>query len=595
MAEAITAASLGIATKKIIEGAVFVVGKATLDSLIKWSDINKAKAISRSIGTHVKELLRVKTIWQMDREVDLTEIFVPPFAVIDGGKPTRFNTAADINFSDGNILIEGMPGHGKSILMRRLAITCLMYSGRIPIFVQLRDIDPKQSLSDRIIAVLADMGLKSLNEGRLGALFDTNLFALFLDGFDELQESQQNPCRIYIESIAKQHQKLLPIVVTTRINEAIENSTGFRRARLQPLSKNCQEQLLKKLVPNDVDRLQLVKAINRQPNDISSLLRTPLMMVILVVVFKAERKVPETFSEFYENLFWTLLLRHDGTKPGYSRLRKTKLGATEFRKLFEAFCYCLRKNDIGVSFSYTDGKTAVETASKLMNLQLESDDYLTDVKKVTGLLIDEDMKSHFVHRTIQEYFCAAYITSREDDAVKQFYECRKGLGYHKWIQELSFLRKLDAVRFYRYFYLDNANKLIASLESSSSKAPELPELWKKIQISPRTTIGEGRFFHYMITMDCDFVEMDYLISFFLPMLQEFRIPPNAVSVNSEGIDPIQLSLEPVFEPITSFAKRNSLIEGLRTVGANALNDFKTRIDEANSLILAENERRKSLL
>lgn len=486
-----------------------------------------------------------------------------------------------------------MPGHGKSILMRRLAITCLMYSGRIPIFVQLRDVDPKQSLSDRIIAVLADMGLKQLDENRLGALFETDLFALFLDGFDELQESQQNPCRIYIESLAKQHQRSLPIVVTTRINETIENSTGFRRARLQPLTKACQEHLLKKLVLDNVDRLQLAKAIHHHTNDISSLLQTPLMTVILVVVYQAERKVPETFSEFYENLFWTLLLRHDGTKPGYSRLRKTKLGATEFRKLFEAFCFCLRKNDIGVSFFHTEGKAAIETASQLMGLQLESDDYLTDVRKVTGLLIDEGMKFHFVHRTIQEYFCAAYITSREDEAVKQFYEFRKGLGYHKWVQELNFLRKLDAVRFYRYFYLDRAKLLIAALEARPNAG--LPDLWEKIHIYPRATIGEGRVFQYLVDIDCDFVEMDYLISFFLPMLQKLRIPPSAIEANMVDIDQKTLSLEPSLEPITAFAVRNSLVGGLMTIGAEALHDYKFRITEADAMILAEDERRKSLL
>ena len=594
MAEAITAVTLGIAAKKIIEKFIEVLGKAAHDSLTKQLDSRKAKAISKSIGAHIKELAKVKTIWQIDREVDLIEVFIPPIAVIDGGKPTHFNTAADITFSEGNLLIEGMPGHGKSILMRRLAITCLMYSGRIPIFVQLRDVDLKQSLSDRIIEVLADMGLKQLDENRLDALFETDFFALFLDGFDELQESQQNPCRIYIESLAKQHQRSLPIVVTTRINETIENSTGFRRARLQPLTKACQEHLLKKLVLDNVDRSQLTEAINHHANDISSLLQTPLMTVILVVVYQAERKVPETFSEFYENLFWTLLLRHDSTKPGYSRVRKTKLGATEFRKLFEAFCFCLRKNDIGVSFFHSEGKAAIETATKLMGLQLESDDYLTDVRKVTGLLIDEGMKFHFVHRTIQEYFCAAYITSREDEAVKQFYEFRKGLGFHKWVQELNFLRKLDAVRFYRYFYLDRAKLLIAELEARPNAAG-LPDLWEKIHIYPRTTTGDGRIFQYSVDKDCDYVEIDYLFSFFLPMLQRLHIPHSAIEVNMADIDPKTLSLEPSLEPITAFAVRNSLVGGLMAIGAEALHDYKFRINEADTMILAEDERRKYLL
>jgi hypothetical protein len=97
------------------------------------------------------------------------------------------------------------------------------------------------------------------------------------------------------------------------------------------MSRDNQIMLVSMLVDDEKDRIVLAKAIRQHSGDISALLQTPLMVVILIVVFRAERKVPETFSEFYEHLFFTLLSRHDGTKPGFTRARKTKLGTTDFR------------------------------------------------------------------------------------------------------------------------------------------------------------------------------------------------------------------------------------------------------------------------
>ncbi|MBK6595623.1 MAG: hypothetical protein IPG23_24590 [Burkholderiales bacterium] len=139
-----------------------------------------------------------------------------------------------------------------------------------------------------------------------------------------------------------------------------------------------------------------------------------------MIVYNAERRVPATFAEFFENLFSIFLVRHDGTKPGFSRARKTKLGNNDFRRVFEAFCFVVHKQQLPTAISNSEAQEAINIAAETIGVTVDCDEFIHDVKKVTCLLIQEGNKLHFVHRAIQDFFSAQFIRSCAENDVHAF-------------------------------------------------------------------------------------------------------------------------------------------------------------------------------
>lgn len=75
-----------------------------------------------------------------------------------------------------------------------------------------------------------------------------------------------------------------------------------------------------------------MKVIAQSKSEIRGLLTTPLMLTLLVILYKTIQTIPETLPRFYEELFDVLFYRHDHSKPGFRRKRFTKLDDSAIKK-----------------------------------------------------------------------------------------------------------------------------------------------------------------------------------------------------------------------------------------------------------------------
>jgi hypothetical protein len=137
-------------------GAAATAGKKALELLVE--DIyNNTKAAaqkalkkwrtSREVGrlyTRIANVRHVKTLWQVDKAVDLSSFYCESHIYLDKKRKciravSEFETAE-------NLLIEGIAGQGKSIFLRYLCAVELMRGESFPVFLELRRIQPDQSL-----------------------------------------------------------------------------------------------------------------------------------------------------------------------------------------------------------------------------------------------------------------------------------------------------------------------------------------------------------------------------------------------------------------------------------------------------------------
>lgn len=470
MVEPITTTAIAIGASAVFGTKLIeeVVGKLTTSvgqSSKTWWDKKSANNRVANLYDKIASLRNVKTIWQVDKEVDLHEFYYPARVQIDDKKTKEVHGLADLPES-GNIVLEGTVGLGKSILLRYLGSRELQTGKIIPLFVELRYRTSDRNLEELLLERLERWGFPKKTE-ILNSLLATRKVAVLCDAFDEIDDDLHGEVVHELEHLAERFPDTR-IIVTSRPGAPIQKSSRFRTVKLAFLEKKDLAAIINKLDSGSEQAANLIKELSSLPAQIEEVVKTPLMVTLLVLAYKATNHVPQTVYEFYDSLFQTVLSRHDGTKPGFRRTRKTKLNDQDFRRVFEAFCFFSRLSKIS-AFTESSAYDVAEKAVKHVAVAADANQFIEDVKRITCLLLEEGGKLYFIHKSVQEFFCACFLRRLGDHKAQDFYEeCANG-AFPIWVVELSFLGHLDRCRFVKYFDLPLHQKVIDTVWAKTPK------------------------------------------------------------------------------------------------------------------------------
>jgi hypothetical protein len=435
------------------------VAEKTLSSLYEFVRISTAgrvkpwyiKRSARKLVAHLQTIRQVKTLWQVDRAVDLKQFYCDSYLMIDK-KRVLIHTIGDLR-DKRRVLISGIAGQGKSILLRYLCSSALLAGTIIPVFIELRRVLNGESLNEHIKQFLTQIGIPEVGDEVLPLLLGSGKLILFLDGFDEVSETDKPKIVREIEQLASTHDQL-GIIVTSRPESGLEVSPSLEVIRLSDLQKGEYQIIIKKLSEDPKFAENLIKQVEANKTKLEDLLCTPLLVTLLVMSYKSFQELPERLSEFYDSIFQVLLQRHDGTKPGFKRPRRCDFNDNQYRAVFESFCFESNQRFKSI-FDYDDVSISAKISLKRNNLtEADGDKYLEDIIKVTCLILKEGKEYRFIHKSVQEYYAAAFIKHRPEPVARRFYEqlSRRPLT-HPWRQELHFLSEIDSYRYNKYFYL----------------------------------------------------------------------------------------------------------------------------------------------
>lgn len=482
MPEPITAAMLGsVAVAKAVETVVadvYEAAKAQLGGIIKSASV---KATMRRLREHAESTRCVKTLWQVDRPVDLLDFYcdshiicrIPPEKPNRPPRTIRKKVTSVAGFGTSrSVLVQGIAGQGKSILLRYLCSAELARAQRIPLFIELHRIQNNETLFDHITRAFHMLGFCDVDHKLVTTLCETRKLLFFLDGFDEVPESQRAPLIGEIEEL----DSLAPgvFVISSRPESGIEMSTRLDVERLDNLRRDEYQAVIHKLTDDKEYADSLINRIERHTGRIRDLLCTPLLVTLLVLSYKSYQELPNQLSDFYERIFQDLLQRHDGTKPGFRRVRRCKLNDAQYRQVFDCLCY-YAKAGAERSFKYDVlQKTAGEAITKC-GVTADPQEFLKDILKVTCLILREGEECRFIHNSVQEYYAASYVRYRTEAVAKTFYDHCLGLGgLHLFAQELMYLREIDPYRSRKYFTLPRVcNVLGCTPDSIPSSLPRI--------------------------------------------------------------------------------------------------------------------------
>lgn len=389
---------------------------------------------------YAKQIAEVKTIWQVDRNVNINEFYYPT-RIDFGDQIRRIDNVRDLLKHD-SVIVEGIAGQGKSIFMRYLCMGCFNDKTYIPIFIQLRHISAKTLLIDLILEALSSIGI--VNDKLVIEYFLRRGDLVFLlDGFDEIDIEFRNETIRTIEEYRHKY-KSIKIIISSRPNSDIQHSTIFEVCRIKTLNQDDRKALINHLV-DDISTKEMLLAALQGKNKIEEVLITPLLVTLLIITYKSESEIPENLSDFYRSLFSTLLKRHDKTKPGYKRQRKTNIGDVEFERVFENLCFSslnYYKLSLNEGEFYDFCKTALN-AQCIDNIDPEA--YMDDLVKITCLLILDGTKYYYLHKSIPEYFAAQKIAGNKNADNKSYFykQLRDNKIPENWYQSIFFLSEID--------------------------------------------------------------------------------------------------------------------------------------------------------
>ncbi|MFT5119846.1 MAG: putative NACHT family NTPase [Psychrobacter glaciei] len=419
----------------------------TFSEALKGTRNQKIEKSLESLSKKITDVIKVKTIYQGAKSINLNEFYVP----------TRVNDVEIgiehiLNIDGSSIVLEGTVGQGKSIFMRYLTYQEARQGNRVPIFFELRRLEDNQSLEEAISLTINNW-IHLFSKEHFVKVAESGNLVLFLDGFDELPHETVKRLLNEIEGWCERYPEM-QLIISARPESEIQKSNYFKVYKLSSYRFHEQSKLIDKLVEEEKSREILKQAIKRSNHEIKELLTTPLMVTLFVMTYRALSDIPESQTEFYKALFSVLTSRHDKTKPGYKRELSCNLNESQLQGVFEEFCY-LTGNKDKLILSYSE---AIEIIKKcLVNQKIENspEDVLEDFSKVVCLLLKDGLNYSFVHKSIQEYFYASFISKKPERAQERFYsEYLKNMRlFYNTKGSIHFLKETSRYNYYKYFLL----------------------------------------------------------------------------------------------------------------------------------------------
>lgn len=445
----------GILLEKIVEEIVGGAKKIGTSAFRRWEE----KRFSSKIARRINAIGKVKTLWSQDKELLISEFYYQPKIRID----THVIKASKISdLPEGALIIEGIAGQGKSILLRSLAFTELKSNEGvlIPIFLELRTLTSKMGLRDAILKLLYSYDIDA-DDQSIEYIFRCGKFSLILDGFDEVESQLINDLLSDVESIVARHPKLR-LIITSRPYDEIQKSTFFRKITIEPLKVGDYVEFLKAGGFTSDSAISIRDAIQRSSGEISGLIKTPLMLTLVGQLYQSEFEIPDNTPEFFERLFRHTFVTHDKLKAGIKRKRYTTLGDRKLQELLEAFCFiCMCEGIVATINTQIFASIFNQALEYVDDCNCDADSFLQDITKGACLmLLDGDENIHFLHKSLLDYFSAAFIKKADADFSDEFYK-NVADDSEPWFQSLSFLQYIDSSNFYKKFLLPEIDKILS--------------------------------------------------------------------------------------------------------------------------------------
>lgn len=463
---------------------------ADIYSGIKASTAAKSAEIKNAAALGFKRLLeetyerrgKIKTIIDPDVSIKLRDIYVPCHLAHNGSSVSEGQFFKSLREPGGQrAVILGTAGAGKSLLLKNLLLEVAdNWHQPIPIFVELRtlnDVAPGPDALRNLILQNLTAHVRDFSAARLDDALFSGKFMLLLDALDEVDQAHREQACHEIVRLSERNRRCT-IVVSSRPDSIFKSWEDFGVFTMQGLSKSASAALVSKLpYPRiaDIKAKFLAEVIERDFKKHREFLSVPLLLAMMLLVYRNFSEVPDKIINFYKRAFETLFYGHDAMKgaTGFKRPLRSGLALEDFVRTFAAFCVATYRAG-KTNFEVPLAQSVAEKAIKNAGVDCTADEFLADLQQAVCVLQQDGIELTFVHRSFQEYFAASYLV-RVSWSEGQRRELLLSLAQRFRTDGISgMMLELDPGVFEREWLLPTIDHVIEQVERTQSAVPDAP-------------------------------------------------------------------------------------------------------------------------
>ena len=568
--------------KPIIDPIISTIIRPKIDQLAKW--IKKAeiknKVEDNFFENKFEEYLartynhcqNINILIFQNQQIKISDIYYP--LTIQSSKDHKDYKIEDFPISIlenyGKVLISDTAGMGKSTLMKWIGKKIIENHLGIPILIELRNLKDNHSILDEIFNQINPID-KSFDKDLILKFLELGHFIILLDGFDEIQHKNQE---IIIKEIRdfinKTHKNYF--ILTSRPEGALATFGDFQLFHILPLREKDAFEVIKKydsVCPIKVGD-KLIEDIKENFNQTKELLGNPFLVSLIYSTYTYNKDIPSNKVTFYEEIYSALFKRHDLSKDGWTRPKKSKLDIQQFKIVLRQLAF-----DTAVlgEVIYTESEIInyiTNSKSKCPGIEFNVVDFLDDILSSVPIFQRDGSKIKWAHKSLQDYFAADFIAfdSRKQEILNRIYKSDRD----------GFLNILDL--FYEMDYKTFRNVIIKQLLTEFIEHCETSYLdFKGID---EETIKERRAKTFNINIT--FLNSDDKV----PITKVFEnIQKKIPEFNDAKKRAMIISLEKIMV-VTSFNFKRQLIE-LLAIKQSAIISHKYEKEKNVNLVLPNKE------
>lgn len=450
----ITDIAIATALKYIIGKTLDIGGKGFFKRRNKFITAFKSRDVLNNYSrNYVNKVFTFRTLLHSNHDVYLDEIYYPLTvrSIIDYDHPILV-TDNTILPDHTPIVISGLAGQGKTIIMRKLFLEELNYKNKLPFFITLRHIGSFDNLScEQLLADHMHSNGVQCSLEDVQYLLEKSPTSFYFDGFDEIPSNQ----RLYaIKVINECRDKYnCKVVVSSRPDTEMLRQPGYNVYTIDFLDSKDLVGIISNIIQKK-ELLNFFTALLDKNKLIQNCITTPILLDIFLVTSRNLNHEPRSIIDYYDGLFPALMYRHDLIK-NLTRCKKSNLHDRELENCFSLFSflsYIAHKNDFTKEELIFYFKKAVE----LNKTQALPESILEDILDTTNLITLDGYNNYsYLHRSIQEFYAAKYFSVLNEESKEPLYDRMSKFpqidGYYFFF--MFFLSCLDSYSFIELYLL----------------------------------------------------------------------------------------------------------------------------------------------
>ena len=426
----------------------------------KYSENKALKQLSENnddLMNSISKIMMVKTLASgADKPVNLFDFFQQPkLSYLKENQEFYIEHTDELpkhieidNYN--NLIFQGTVGQGKSIFLRSLSIQDLIENKRIPIFLELKNISKNKDLMTLIKEYLQVWIGK--DEEIFQLVLKSGKVSIFLDAFDEINQELFDQTYADIDLLIKSYPNL-KVIVTSRPDTSILQNPNFYVLSLCPYTLEEQQGLIKKVIEDAEIQQTLIASIEASSFEVQEVLKTPLMVILYIKQYQVGFSVPKHVTDFYKNIFEVVTRIHDRSKGIEKRQSFSSLNQEQLERVFERFCFESFKEGTTV-FDKSSFIRLLKKSLKQNNLSQEMDFNLLidDFIRFACLILKDGSNFTFIHKSIQEYYVAKFISELPENSAKEVIE-KKLLFSLDYVENIKIFLEIFKPYFYKKYYV----------------------------------------------------------------------------------------------------------------------------------------------